>query len=211
MLDLYEAHVTNITADDYWEQLRACGWLDALPEAEREELRNRVHDAFQADPTRAFYALQTTGFDTECIEGVGPDAWSYHNILVGLAADSRGLFQPTQITDALDHTGRQITVAFDHGTTRYSCTVPFDTDWFDFTVLELVNQALREVPVAEQFIILPPEDQIASLALIPESTYRCAELQRLIPPPEYYEYKIDEVGDLDTYLAEYYADLEGEA
>jgi hypothetical protein len=167
---------------DFWSKLEKIGWFDAVHETERTRLRTAVADAFTRDPTYAFYSLAVTSFDPECIEGSGPDdSCSYHSVVTQLAKASYGKFAPTDLCDELDKEAGVARVSFKHGGKVFSCEVPWEDDWFQQPVLDLVNKAVKAVKAKEQFIPLPLCDQTISLVLVPPSVYKKAVSAGLIP------------------------------
>ncbi len=171
-----------MTEGEFWSKLAEIGWLDAVPEAERTRLRAAVADSFTRDPRYAFYSLAVTSFDPECIEGSGPDdSCSYYSVVSQLAKASYGKFAPTDLSDELDEGAGVARVSFQHGGKVFSCEVPWEDDWFQQPVLDLVNKAIKAGKTTEQFIPLPLCDQTISLVLVPPSLYKKAVSAGLIP------------------------------
>jgi hypothetical protein len=166
----------------YWEALNAIGWFGLLPEDERHRAQNALHHAFDHDPKLAYFSLAVTSFDPECIEGDGPDSLcSYHSVLQQLAEASYGFFTPSHIHDELDEVAEVARVQFDHAGHHFAIEVPWESDWFEYDVLVLVNDAIKWSGATVQFMPLPSIDQRVSLALIPPATYRKAVKAGLIP------------------------------
>ena len=171
-----------MTEGEFWDKLVQIGWLDVVPDAERSRLRAAVADYFTRDPAYAFYALAVTSFDPECIEGSGPDdCCSYYSVVSQLAKASHGKFSPTELRDELDEGAGVARVSFRHGGKGFSCEVPWEDDWFQQPVLDLVNRALRAGKAKEQFIALPLCDQTISLVLVPPALFKKAVSAGLIP------------------------------
>ncbi|MBI1916774.1 MAG: hypothetical protein HYS12_18870 [Planctomycetes bacterium] len=171
-----------MTEAEFWSKLEEVGWLDAVPTAERTRLRAAVSDAFTGDPKYAFYALAVTSFDPECIEGSGPeDPCSYYSVLSQLAEASYGPFAPADLRDELDEDSGVARVSFKQGGQLFSCEVPWEDDWFQEPVLDLVNKAIKANKAKEQFIPLPPCDQTISLVLVPPAIYKKAVSAGIIP------------------------------
>lgn len=177
-----------MTLDEFWSKLEQVGWLRDIPDSERNRLQDAVADHFTRDSKYAFYSLAVTSFDPECIEGTGPtDACSYYSVLNQLARSSYGRFSPTDIHDELVNDNGIARISFKHASTLFQCEVPWEDDWFQEPVLELVNQAIKKVEVKEQFIPLPPCDQSVSLAFTTPSIYKEAVRAGLIPPDDFLE------------------------
>jgi hypothetical protein len=171
-----------MTEEEYWSKLEQVGWLDAIPNPERTRLRAAVADAFSRDPKYACYSLAVTSFDPECIEGSGPDeACSYYSVVTQLAKASYGKFAPTDLHDDLDEGAGVARVTFQHGGKVFKCEVPWEDDWFQQPVLDLVNKAIKASKAREQFIPLPLCDQTISLVFVPPSLHKKAVSAGLIP------------------------------
>lgn len=180
-----------MTERTYWQKLKKIGWLDYLPQEMHAEVRKQLKQNLSDDPQLAFLALTQGGFDIECIMDAGTDELSYAAALRDLAEVSRGVFEPTQIEDAFVKRRRAIQVSFRHGRKKYSCIVPYDNDYFDMTVLELVNRALAESDVKQRFIVLPDVDQFVNLVFVPPQVYAAAVREKLVPSQ-------DELSETDT-------------
>jgi hypothetical protein len=171
-----------MTEGEFWAKLEEIGWLDAVPPAECTRLRAAVAEAFTRDPKYAFYALAVTSFDPECVEGSGPDdPCSYHSVVSQLAKTSYGQFAPVNLRDELDEGAGVARVSFEHAGKTFKCEVPWEDDWFQQPVLDLVNKAVKAGKAKEQFIPLPPCDQTISLVLVPPALYKKAVGAGLIP------------------------------
>src|SRR5262245_57623153 len=97
-----------------------------------------------ATPSMPSMRLAVTSFDPECIEGSGPDApRSYHSVVSQLANASYGKFAPTELNDELDGEAGVARVSFRHGGKLFSCEVPWQVDWFQEPVLDLINKAIK--------------------------------------------------------------------
>lgn len=90
-------------------------------------------------------------------------------------------FAPVNLRDELDEGAGVARVSFEHGGKTFSCEVPWEDDWFQQPVLDLVNKALKAGKAKEQFIPLPPCDQSISLVLVPPALYKKAVGAGLIP------------------------------
>ena len=160
----------------YWQKLEDIGWLKYLPADMHEEVREQLRTNLSRPETQwAFLALTQAGFDSECID----DENSYVKILKDLAKDSRGVFAPTNIKAECKK--KTIKISFDHRGKSYSCQVPFESDWFEFSVLDLMNKALEESKAEERFILLPAADQLANIVILPPAVYEKAVKEGLIP------------------------------
>lgn len=172
-----------MTERAYWEKLKKIGWLEYIPKSLQAEIRARFKKNYKTDPTRAHLSLNQTGFDSECIEGIGSNnGCSYHDVLKQLAKDSGGVFHPTHIKDEFVKHGRtrSINVSFRHDRTTYACNVP-DSDYFDMSVLDLVNEALEASGRDERFIVVPSDDQLVFIVIVPPEVYERAVDAKLIP------------------------------
>jgi hypothetical protein len=171
-----------MTEGEFWRRLVEIGWLDAVPIGQRTRLRTAVADFFTRDPRYAFYALAVTSLDPECIEGSGPEEkCSYYSVVSQLAKASYGKFAPTELRDELDTKAGVARVSFRHGGKIFSCEVPWEDDWFQEPVLDLVNKAIKAGKAEEQFIPLPLCDQTVSLVLVTPALYKKAVSAGLIP------------------------------
>lgn len=171
----------------YWQALLDCGWVDSDPR-HRDVLRHAVHAAHTEDRATTLFALAVSTFDMEVIEGVGPeDPCSYHSILEQLAEESHGLFAPDEILDDLDEDSRTATVIFIHDGERYAARVPWENDWFDPRILELVNDALDAAGVEQRYHLLPATSSIAHLALVAPQVFEEARRRDLVPPDDFFQ------------------------
>jgi hypothetical protein len=59
--------------------------------------------------------------------------------------------------------------------------VPFETDWFECEVLDLINQALESSGRKERLIALPSVDQLVFIVFVPPDIYEQAVAEKLIP------------------------------
>lgn len=168
-----------MTEQAFWTKLTKIGWLKYVPKQRHAEIRSRFKKAFKSDPDWVHLALHQTGFDSECIDGPK----SYCQLLRDLATDSNGIFRPTQIKAELVKKGRKasINVSFRHKGKAFSCVVPFETDWFQHEVLDLVNQALESSGREERFIVLSTNDQLMFLVIVPPAVFDKAVEAGLIP------------------------------
>jgi hypothetical protein len=169
-----------MTADLYWRKWQKIGWLRYVPKHQQEEIRACLEKNFKANPKWAYLCLNQAGIDSECIDGPG----SYRSVLKDLARDSHGLFHPTRIREehvALGKRKHGIKVSFSHDGKRFSTTVPFDGDYFEMGILDLVNESLAASGTKERFIELPAVDQLVFLVLVPPSIYDKAVAAKLIP------------------------------
>jgi hypothetical protein len=173
--------VPRLTKDEFWAKLEEIGWLDAVTEAERKRLRTALAKAFKRDPRLAFSALAVISFDAVCIEGEGPRGNTYYTVLRKLARASRGKFAPTDIADELVDEEDVAQISFRHGGKVFSCEVPYEDDWFQRPVLDLVNKAMKAGKAREQFIPLPLREQTIALVLAPPALYKKAVRAGLIP------------------------------
>jgi hypothetical protein len=198
-----------MTPEIYWQKLHECGWLAEAPSHTHKALQESIKRKFVQNPTHACFSLMTSGFDSECIYGTGPENSSYHDMIVLLAKTSYGLFTPSNIRDVADVEHLKIHISFTMGISDYNISVNSDNDYFDFNVIQLINYALTENGVNNQFIDLPCVDQIFHLVFVSERTYHMAEKLRLIPPPKYFDYKERTDPDkLNNYLEEFYKELD---
>lgn len=183
-----------MTPDEYLDKLDAIGWFDHLPPGERERIRPQLEKNLQDDPFWAYYALASMCFDTEFVQDEGPESvLSYYWLLEELAASSSGIFKPMNIQDRLDRYNETAYVAFEHHGRSFSVTVPFETDWFEWDVLELVNRAIGESGSKLRFIPLPQGDQIVCLVIQVPDVYGAAVRVGLIPTPEQVNEVLDEL------------------
>jgi len=182
-----------MTGKAYWQKLEKIGWIDYIPKERREESRSQLEKNLGGEvPEWAFLALTQAGFDSETIDGIGPDELSYHSILKELAKDSNGVFRPTNIKDELVDRGKSIKVTFRHTGKTFSCTVPFESDYFQLGVLDLVNEALESCQAQERFIPLPAVDQMLNLVFVPPGIYQKAVAQKLIPEQDAFAEGVEE-------------------
>jgi len=173
----------------YGDTLNAIGWFELLPATESQRARHALHLAFDRDLTLAYFGLAVTSFDPECIEEAGPESvCSYSSVLRQLADASYGFFTPSHIHDELDKESEVARVQFDHAGHHFAIEVPWESDWFDYDVLVLVNDAIKWSGAAVQFMPLPLVDQTVSLVLIPPSIYRKAVKAGLIPAEDRISY-----------------------
>ncbi len=210
MQDKYEAHVTRMTADQYWERIKESGWLSELPEADHDELENDVRETFLYNPVYAWETLAVVSFDSESIHGIDPEADSYHAHLVLLAEATHGVFHPTNIqNEYVDH---HIKVSFEHKGDHYEFETPAETTYFNPDLISVINDALKQSGSSKQFISLPATDQMYHFVFVSEQTYRHAEQLMIIPPPEYFVYlRHGSSANVDAYLDEYYDSLSQQA
>lgn len=180
----YAAH--RLDAEGYWQALLDCGWVDSDPRPP-DALRDIVLAAHAENRDHTVFALAASAFDMDVIEGVGPDdPCSYYSILEQLAEESYGLFKPDEILDDLDEEARTATVIFVHNGERYAGRVPWENDWFDPRILELVNQALEDAGHEQRYLLLPSNSSVARLALVSPDVYAEALERELIPPDDFF-------------------------
>ncbi|MBM4068940.1 MAG: hypothetical protein FJ271_08365 [Planctomycetes bacterium] len=174
-----------MTEQTYWTKLTKIGWLKYVPKQLHAEIRDRFKKGFKSSPDWVHLALNQTALDSECIDG--PE--SYCELLKNLAKDSNDIFQPTQIKAEMVKKGRttSISVSFRHKGKVFSCVVPFETDWFEQGVLDVVNHALEASGREERFIVLPTNDQLMFLVIVPPAVYDKAVESGLIPADEMFE------------------------
>ncbi len=181
----YAAH--TLSAEEYWNALVETGWLSAIPEDDHDDMRERVLAAHANDKNFTCYALAVTSFDMECIERVGPDEPnSYHGVLTQLGEDSYGAFAPSAIVDALDKKEGVATITFVHDEQTFAGELPYENEWFDPRIIDLINDALELSGEGVRFYPLPFSDHIARLVLIPEVVWRRANEANLIPAGDYF-------------------------
>lgn len=202
MTDQYEQAVSKLSADEYWQRAVESGWLDNMPAEAHAELEKRVREAFVSDPLIAWSAFYAAVFDSEMFE----DA-AYTVRIEELAKNSYGGFQPENIQEEyLDGPTR---ISFELKGKTYEYTTQDFGDYFDEEVINVINQALREVGEKRQFHSLPVTDQVYYLVFVTPETYENAERLRLIPPYMYFEYKERSLKKVEKYLRKYYKKLGG--
>ncbi len=172
-----------MTAQQFWRKLKEIGWLDHVPKSKQAAMRKNIETLLNNPKhcIQVFEALTQHMLDMECIYDSGPDKLSYHQELLDLAKNSRGLFRPTEIKDEFNESSTAVTISFRHDGKLFSCTVAYESDWFDMAVLKLVNRALKTSGIQERFIPLPEFDQCLYLVLVPTEVYRAAVREKLIP------------------------------
>ena len=194
-----------MSVQDYITKLQMSGWFDDIPSQHHAILQQEVQRRFEEDRLDTFLALSPFGFDAyECIYEPPPGDLSYYGILHLFEKYSNGQFCPPQIEEYTIEEQpypTQTFVAFGHQNKRYECVVQCGKS-FDFAVLHMINRALQDNGVKQQFIALPTVDQCAEMVFVSPMTYKAAHDHGLIPPPLYFAMA---PGALDTYLEEYYA------
>ncbi len=155
--------------DTYWEHLREIGWLDYVPEEQRDDVRNTLARNLAERPLDAQVALAHAAFEDD-----PPD-----DILKELAAVSQGRFVPTEIV--VKHGGQSTLFEFVHGGRRYKGKIPAAAEWSGSRVMEKANQALADSEVAERFIELPGGSDFILVVCIPPPIYAKAQAAGLIP------------------------------
>jgi len=170
-----------VTVDEYWTKVEQCGWLENLSEEERDELRRSVEARAGHGEDQMFLGLATGGFDVECIEDDG----SYPMVLESYRKASRGVFNPSNVTSRLDETARRGHVAFELGGKRFHTTVPFESDYFEGRVHDLINRSLAHTGAKERFFDLPSAGQIAFLVCVEPSLHRRARERGVIPSDDW--------------------------
>ncbi len=194
-----------MTADEYWQRVVACGWLDDVPQHEHSELEQSVRQAFEREPLYAWSALTALHFDSECIEGLD-SYFSYKGQLSRLAEASNGVFCPFDIRH--EYIGDRIRVSFDLQGKTYTCLTTDYSDYFDIEIFTLINRALQESGEPRRIIELPTVDQCFFLVIVSEASYRQAERLMVVPPPEYFLWRESlSAAEVDEYLAKYYEHL----
>jgi len=183
----WQQHLLELGAEQYLELLQSTGWFQAVGEARTRQLREQLRHALAENPTYCFYELADTEFDADCIEEAGTDdSCSYYSIILQLAHDSRSLFRPESVSDALDRERGIARVSFEHQGTTYDCEVLLHDEWFQDPVLQLVNRALSDSGVEHRFIDLPPCNATRSLALVPPSVFKKTVDLKLVPDVRFY-------------------------
>ena len=116
-----------------------------------------------------------------CSSDLGPGGNTYYTALRKLARASRGTFAPTDISDELVDDEDVALISFRHDGKVFSCEVPYEDDWFQRPVLDLVNKAMKAGKAREQFIPLPLREQTIALVLVPPALHKKAVRAGLIP------------------------------
>jgi hypothetical protein len=171
--------VHSVTEATYWKKLTKIGWLRYVPKHLHAELRDRLRTCFKSEPEWVHLELHRAGFDAECIDGEE----SYCKLLRDLKRDSIGIFRPSQIEARMVAKGRRMSIhiSFRHKRKPYSCVVPFESDYVEHEVMDLVNRALESSGREERFIPLPVKGQLVFLAIVPPVIYDKAVTAGLIP------------------------------
>ena len=170
-----------MSPDDFWNALLAAGWVDGLSERQVAALRATVESQAQSDPERPerlYLALATGGFDAECID----DEEGYRLVMDAYREASGGVFMPTDVSVEADRSAEEARVSFSFRGEGFETVVPFEGDYFEEGVHDLVNAALEKAHVEERFFILPETDQILHLTFARPTAYQRAVEAGVIPP-----------------------------
>jgi hypothetical protein len=169
-----------VSIDDFWNALLAAGWVDGLPEGQAATLRKAVESQAQSDPERLYLALATGAFDAECMD----DEEGYTYALDAYREASGQVFTPTDVAVKADRAAEEARVSFSFRGERFETVVPFEGDYFEEGVHDLVNAALERARVEERFFILPAVDQNLYLAFArPAAFQRAVEVGAIPPSP----------------------------
>ena len=173
---------------DYLAKLENCGWLKDLPDFELISLKNRLQRGEYEPETPSKYEifniyqrLAVVEFDVECIIGPGD---GYRQILEEMVKASWGKFIMENYAEKWNETEETIDLSFTFKGKQFAATIPMDEDWFHEDAVTLVNQALKEFNIEQQFIDLPSAEQTAYYTFISENTYSKAVEQGVIPTEE---------------------------
>ena len=173
---------SSLNAQEIIETLESIGWFSNYQRSEKEDLQIKLINAFAKDPSSAFFTLAVFSFDVECIDGRG----DYENIIESLAKSSFGKFNPQNVKDDFDFEKKVAMVSFIYQGKEYSVNVSIEDDWFQFEVIDLINQSLREADYKEQFLSLPARDQSAELVFVSNEIYAVAVSEKIIPEGDVY-------------------------
>ncbi len=117
------------------------------------------------------------GFDTELGNLNDP----YAEIIQGLSSISKGVFNPTSITDHFaSPSGQKALVSFALQGKTYSKQVEINSDWVDPSFFELIDQAIKENKLNGQFYELYTGGQEAGLIFLTTSQYQYLHTHHLL-------------------------------
>ena len=186
--EAFAEEVRGITLEDYLERLGESGWIDGWPDGAVSALEHRVRDAWnEQGPEWAFYALSSTSFDPECIEGDGIDnPCSYAGVIQRLADASRGKLVPDRLQDRFDARAERAEVLLYVEGRRYEAVFDQLDAYFREEALEPLHRALADAGHDDRFLPLPARDAIAHLSFVtPNARWRAVEFG-LIPDVAFY-------------------------
>jgi hypothetical protein len=163
-----------MTPDEIMKQLDECGWFEGRTEGYREEKKNALADAEgELDAEAVATALADFIFDTECIDGNEGD---YANVVKLFADAAQDFFLIEDIEDRFVAQGDSgaAAVMFRVGDEPYMVSVPFESDWFDEGVANLLNTAAQAHGQGRMFELLPVLDQCAYVAFVKPAALKAA-------------------------------------
>ena len=141
-------------AEEYWAAVVASGWVATIPPKARRSYRQQITKAFAQDPRRVFMVLG---------HGVPwpiASARDYPRVLKAFAAASRKVFAPTSIKASVSPRPKSAfdaaTIAFRFKGQQFERRIRHD---YSDDVLDLANDSLKAVGVAERFFWLPASDE----------------------------------------------------
>jgi hypothetical protein len=157
------------SVDEVMGALEEIGWFEGRDGDSRADVRKKLGDCQELTPNELPDALADFSFDTECIDGNPGD---YADIIKEFAHAARSAFAIDDVSD--NFVEGAASVAFRVGDVPYSLTVPFESDWWDPQVSELLDKVAAEHGDERRFVLLPVLDQVAYVAFLKPSTFEAA-------------------------------------
>ena len=161
----------------YWARVLETKWLDSVPANRHSRLRADMLALFRENPTRAYEALSTGGFDGECINDDG----SYSQVIRWYAEASGGVFAPTNVKDRLDWDKCKAFIQFTYRGRTFKKTLPFEGDYLPPEFDAFINDVLRQCKIRQRFVQLPTRDQMAWIAFVDPRAYKKAISNFVLP------------------------------
>ena len=171
--------------DRYFKALTECGWFRGYPRSVLPIIKARLLADYSKEHTGK--GLETVAFDTEM---GGAMQEGYHAILSSFEKGSFGILQLTEIRVERSN-GKIGTLSFKNRKKAYKAPIDASTDYFDESVFDSLQEALRASHPFFQFFLLPYGAQDAYVALVDPKAHQRSVDKGLIkkfqpsqtPPP----------------------------
>ena len=154
-------------------KLASIGWFEALPSKARRHISQQIGKAV-SDNEKPWHGLSSVSFDGEGLEYGG----AYIDLLREFERGSYGLFNPEDIDE--EGEGRPL-VSFTHGGKQYRRKLDDFGDYFDLSVIRLVNEALKDAGCGIEFIGVDTGGQDCCYVLADKKAYAKAVRDKMIP------------------------------
>lgn len=162
------------------------GWFAGWPESARQSARNTIEANHEIRSQLNFsgVAMISVWGDSECVD----EEDAYTRILNDFRSYSHGFFQPENIKEVWTDEGEgdfRIEVSFECSGKVYTGQIPYDGDWVNDAIFDLINEAMATCNPPMCFFL--PDigfGQEFGFLLIPTGLIATAIEQEILPPSE---------------------------